>query len=167
VYLLPTDLSADGANVAKPVADVTVPGMVTDASALSNRMTVLVRTYTDAVFYRMPGWRRVATMSLPLQRQGESLAVDGSGLLIGTEGLPSPLIEVPLSRAASNRLHARPAGTSAPAAPTSSADTAQDPGAGAIEPDPAWPARVVGATTVALGGAWLWVRRRQRNRSTT
>jgi len=169
VYLLPTDLSSDETNVAKPVAGVTVPGLVTDGSALSNRRTVLVRTYAEAVFYRMPGWRRVAAISLPIQRQGESLAVvDASRLLVGTEGLPSPLIEVPLSRAVLNRLHARPAGTSTPAAaPPSSPGTAPGRGAGAVEPDPTWPTWVVGATTVALGGAWLWVRRSQRNRSTT
>ncbi|CAN5539149.1 hypothetical protein BH18ACT8_BH18ACT8_02220 [soil metagenome] len=168
VYLLPSDLSPDGANVAKQVAGVTVPGLVTDAGVLSERRAVLLRTYTDAVVYRMPEWRRVAIIPLPRQRQGESLAVHGSTLLVGTEGLPSPLIELPLPRSVRERLRFPPASARTPSpTPSPTADLTTGAGSGANESDLDWPAWAVGVSTLVLGGAWLFLRRSQRNRSTT
>jgi len=109
------------------------------------------------VVYRLPGWHQEASAALPAQRQGESLAAsaDGDHLLAGTEGLPSPVFEVPIPVAP--RGSQPSAGTPEPTGASDDAGT----------PPPAWPAWAVGAGTIVLGGAWLMVRRGQRRRSTT
>ncbi len=166
VYRLPQHLSTDRPNVARPMTGVRIPGLVTDAAWLSDGSAVVARTYTEATVYRMPGWHRVTSISLPRQRQGESLAVDatGSTLLVGTEGLPSPLVEVPLPPAVSKHVALSPGGVDDQPAATPTG-TAEPPAAVAGDGD--WRVWGVGASTVVLGGAWLAVRRSQRNRSTT
>ena len=161
VYQLPSRLRSDSVMTAQRVPGVRMPALVTDAAALPDG-DVVVRTYTDAVVFRLPGWQRAAATDLPQQRQGESVAVTGAGstLLLGTEGLPSPLVEVGVPEP-----RQRP---SLPATPE------PDPAGSAPAPEPSagdsggwWPAWAVGASTVVLGGAWLAVRRAQRHRSTT
>ena len=153
VYRLPRVLDQDGVSTARPVAGVRLPGLVTDAAPLPGGGGVVARTYTTALVYRLPGWQQTATIPLPPQRQGESIAVtpDGEDLLIGTEGLPSPLIAVPL-----------PARQQPP--PSQRSTAAEQP----AQPEwPTWGPAAVGAATVLLGGSWLAVRRAQARRSTT
>jgi len=157
VYELPRSLSPARVMTARRVAGVRLPGLVTDATALPDG-GVAVRTYTDVVVYRGRDWQRVAASALPVQRQGESLAAsgDGSRLLVGTEGLPSPLHEVAVPR------------PPRPDQPGSAADPVPEEAVGATGPadSTAW-TWAVGAATVVLGSAWLAVRRAQRSRSTT
>jgi hypothetical protein len=83
---------ADGTNRLTRVADV--PPLVTDGAFLSNGDFVL-RTYTTAYVYDRPGHVR-DHFELPLQQQGESIAFDRDRLLIGSEGLHSEVLAVPL-----------------------------------------------------------------------
>jgi len=154
VYRLPGVLQAGRVLTARRVHRARLPGLVTDAGTLPDG-DVVVRTYTAALVYRLPDWRPVATIPLPPQPQGESLAArpDGRSVLIGTEGLPSPLVDVPLPTAEPAPTE-RPPRTDAPAA-------APEQGA------PGWTEGAVGGVTVVLGVLWLAVRRSQRMRSTT
>jgi hypothetical protein len=71
-----------------------VPSLVTDGAFLPDGRLVL-RSYTTAYLYDGPG-RLVATSLLPEQEQGESLAVDGDRLLVGSEGERSAVYAVPV-----------------------------------------------------------------------
>ena len=150
VYRLPADLAPGPVMTAQRVDAARLPGLVTGADSLPNG-AVVVRTYTTAVLFRLPQWEQLATIQLPPQRQGESIAArpDGRSVLIGTEGLPSPLVEVQLPST-----EPRPVGQ-----PPSGADGGHSA--------PGWTAGAVGAVTVLLGASWLAVRRAQRRRSTT
>ena len=156
VYRLPKTLDADRVLTAQRVAPVRLPGLVTDAGSLPDGC-VVVRTYATALVYRLPDWEQVATVQLPPQRQGESLAPrpDGGSVLIGTEGLPSPLVEVRLPSTEAPPTEQRSAGDSP--------GTAEADERGAR----AWTAGAVGAVTLLLGVGWLLVRRAQARRSTT
>lgn len=72
------------------------PGIVTDAAFLAGGGAVVVRTYSRAVVLAYPSWRVVAGWDLPEQDQGEGLAVDGTDLLLSTEGLRSEVLREPL-----------------------------------------------------------------------
>ncbi|MGI8536820.1 MAG: hypothetical protein ACR2K2_10045, partial [Mycobacteriales bacterium] len=58
-----------------------------------------------AYAYDPRNWKRTWSAALPRQRQGESLAVepDARSILIGTEGLPSPILRVGLGDEAGSR----------------------------------------------------------------
>jgi len=156
VYRLPQTLDRHRVVTAQRVDAARLPGLVTDAGSLPDG-GVVVRTYTTAHVYRMPDWEPEATIPLPPQRQGESLAArpDGRSVLLGTEGLPSPLVEVRLPSP-----EPAPPAQPFPGGPTEAAEVGE-PNA------PGWTAGAVGAATVVLGVSWLAVRRAQARRSTT
>ena len=81
-----------GANRLERLAGV--PSFVTDGAFLDDGRLVL-RTYTSVYLYSGPG-DLVATAALPAQPQGESLAVDGDRLLVGSEGEQSAVYAVPV-----------------------------------------------------------------------
>ena len=84
---------AAGTNPLERIADV--PPLVTDGAFLPDGRFVL-RTYTEAHVYDRPG-HQVATVALPPQPQGESVAADRDGaLLVGSEGTNSAVYRVPL-----------------------------------------------------------------------
>jgi hypothetical protein len=136
------------------VADV--PILVTDGAFLPDGRFVL-RTYSAVYLYDRPG-HQVAWAPLPSQPQGESVAVsrpDGEQLLVGSEGLHSQVLAVPV-----------------PGSPeaTSTATQSQGP-ADTEQPGPAEPARAAnpwrwaapaGAAALLLGAVLLAVRRRRR-----
>lgn len=157
VYQLPEELVSGPVTTARLVAGAQLPGLVTDAAALPDASAVVIRTYTHVMVYGVPGWRQEASAPLPPQPQGESLAVasDGTRLLVGTEGLPSPLLAVPIP-ATPQPQAAEPSPQTAP--PVADAEEATGS---------SWPAWAVGTGSVILGGAWLAVRRTQRRRSMT
>lgn len=94
-------LDPDRVTLARPVDDVDIPGLATDADVLSARDGVVVRTYSDAYVFAVPGWELLDTSVLPEQPQGETVAaIDGGpGFYIGSEGQPSDLLaeQVPAS----------------------------------------------------------------------
>lgn len=98
VYRLPDNPSTGRANVVRPIARADVPGLVTDGSYTPDGSRIVLRTYDNAVAYDAETWKETWSGSLPDQRQGESLSVeaDGRSALVGTEGLPSPVLRVGL-----------------------------------------------------------------------
>ena len=71
-----------------------MPTLVTDGAYLPDGRFVL-RTYGSVYVYDRPG-HEVASDELPLQPQGESVAADGDRLLVGSEGLNSEVLAVPI-----------------------------------------------------------------------
>jgi hypothetical protein len=71
--------------------------VVTDGAFLPSGRGFVLRDYQQAHVYAGPG-RRVGSFDLPMQFQGESLAVtaDGRSLLVGSEGPDSEVWRVPL-----------------------------------------------------------------------
>jgi hypothetical protein len=88
---------SQGSNTLRRVADV--PPLVTDGTFLPNGRFVL-RTYTAGYLYDSPGKLR-EQITLPVQEQGESIALDGQRLLVGSEGVHSQVLAVPLPKDAS------------------------------------------------------------------
>ena len=94
LYVAPRKLVTEshGTNKLRRVADV--PALTTDGTFLPNGKFVL-RTYTSGFLYDGPGKLR-EQIEMPVQRQGESVAYDGNRLLVGSEGLHSKVLAVPL-----------------------------------------------------------------------
>jgi len=94
LYRAPPDLvpQSAGINRLERVADA--PSLVTDGAFLRDGRFVL-RTYTSVYVYARPG-QQIASTPLPPQPQGESIAVDGRRLLVGSEGEKSAVYAVPL-----------------------------------------------------------------------
>lgn len=109
VYRLPSDLVADHVNIARALPGVTVPLLVTDGAYFPDGSRVVLRNYLRAYAYDPSTWQRTWSTALPRQRQGESLAVepDAKSILIGTEGLPSPILRVGLGDEAGSRQRQR------------------------------------------------------------
>lgn len=99
-------------------------GQLTATGASMTASVLAVRTYTDAYLWRLSGGDLAAALRhdpvrvpLPAQPQGEGIALDGSRLLIDSEGGDGAVYAVPLPRLPAPRsLAPRPSGTS-PAAP--------------------------------------------------
>ena len=119
LYRAPARLVAeeDGTNRLERVADV--PSLVTDGAFLPDGRFVL-RSYTTLYVYDRPG-HQVASAPLPRQPQGESVAVDGDSLLVGSEGEDSAVYRVPV-----------PGGAGSPSA---TADPTGSGGSGSEESD--------------------------------
>ena len=92
LYRAPRRLRTDRVNTLERIGDV--PGLVTDGAFLPDGRFVL-RSYTIAYLYDGPN-RLSSRSALPDQPQGESLAVDGDRLLVGSEGRKSAVYSVPL-----------------------------------------------------------------------
>jgi hypothetical protein len=154
LYRAPRRLRTDRVNTLERVADV--PGLITDGAFLPDGRFVL-RSYTTAYLYDAPGRLRSRSL-LPEQEQGESLAVDGDRLLVGSEGVKSAVYSVPI-----------PAGDPSPEAPSSESASAPAAGPaagprGTARPDDgvSWPA--VGLSLLAaavVAGALARLLRRQ------
>ena len=161
VYRLPNPLHGDRVNVARPI-DVTTPGMVTDGAYLPDGEAVLLRTYIDIAVFAVPRWRQLDSIDTPRMPQSESLAMwdDGRSALVGTEKLPSPIIEVRIPRHEWRRLHAGRARDVSGSPPSPVASTSAEDGDGI---DRGW-VLVSGAALVVLGGAWLTAHGSRRRR---
>ncbi|MGO4341823.1 hypothetical protein [Pedococcus sp. 2YAF34] len=123
VYALPRVPSRRGVNRLTRVA--TAPAVATDAVYLADGSALLVRTYTQVVRLDATAFDEVGSAFLPLQRQGETIALapGGSRLLVGSEGVRSTVrvVDVPSAPAApTTRATAAPT-TPATAAPTTPA----------------------------------------------
>jgi hypothetical protein len=94
LYVAPRKLveESHGTNKLHRVADV--PALTTDGTFLPNGKFVL-RTYTSGFLYDAPG-KVAEQLEMPVQPQSESVAYDGNRLLVGSEGLHSKIIAVPL-----------------------------------------------------------------------
>jgi hypothetical protein len=94
LYVAPRKLvtQSHGINKLHRVADV--PALTTDGTFLPNGKFVL-RTYTSAFLYDAPGKLR-EQLTMPIQTQSESIAIDGNRLLVGSEGVHSKILAVAL-----------------------------------------------------------------------
>jgi hypothetical protein len=154
LYRAPAALRGDRVNLLGRVGRV--PPLVTDGAFSPDGRTLVLRDYQAAHLYAASGGR-LATVRLPLQPQGESIAfsADGRSLLAGSEGAGSEIWRVPLPAAALPKPTIRPPPAARPATGT---PPSRSP-AGA-------PALLVVAGAVALlagaaGVAWTWRRRRR------
>jgi hypothetical protein len=95
LYQAPARLRTDQVNLLRRVARV--PPIVTDGSFAPDGHSFVLRDYQGAFVYTAPG-RRVGAFELPIQYQGESIAVasDGRSVLAGSEGADSEVWRVPL-----------------------------------------------------------------------
>ncbi|MEU6889643.1 WD40 repeat domain-containing protein [Streptomyces viridosporus] len=91
LYEGPAELSASGRNVFRPIAPVEL--WATDAAFSPDGRQLAVRGYFGGIHYAWNGGKlqRKGRLSVPLQRQGESVSysADGSRLLYGSEGARS------------------------------------------------------------------------------
>jgi len=154
LYRAPRRLRTDRLNTLERIGDV--PGLITDGAFLPDGRFVL-RSYTTAYLYDAPD--RLSSRSLlPEQEQGESLAVDGDRLLVGSEGVKSAVYAVPL-----------PAGAPSPgpsASQTASPPAAGPPGIARPDDGVSWPAVGLSllATAVVAAALARLLRRRGRAR---
>jgi hypothetical protein len=141
LYRAPARLRSDRVNVLERVARV--PPIVTDGSFAPDGRSFVLRDYQGAFVYAAPG-RRVGAFELPIQYQGESIAVasDGRSVLAGSEGADSEIWRVPLP--ASLLARVTPPTTRAPAA-GSPTDPPATPGGSRWLGLGAWLAGAVGA----------------------
>jgi hypothetical protein len=118
LYRAPAELRADRENLLQRVGRV--PALVTDGAFSPDGRLLVLRDYGAAHLYRASGGR-LATVALPFQPQGESIAfsADGRSLLAGSEGAGSEIWRVPLPAAALPAVTTTrpPAAAGSPAAP--------------------------------------------------
>jgi hypothetical protein len=117
VLALPEQLSTTRPNLAEPVADG-MPLLVTDGALTTSGRYALLRTYNQVIVYDARTWEVVRSEVAPVQKQGESIAIERSGrsFLLGSEGVDSPLIRMPLTPAATTPAATRPSPTPEPVA---------------------------------------------------
>lgn len=123
VYALPEKPSRTGVNRLERVAPA--PAMVTDAVFLTDGSGLVVRTYTRAVLLDADSFLQVASDLLPLQPQGETVALapGGRGLLVGSEGQGSVVQRVPVPR----RPRPTPQQPTLPSGPSNSIEVRETP----------------------------------------
>jgi len=158
LYRAPRELVTQDQGTNRLHRIASVPSLVTDGAYLPDGRFVL-RTYSAVFVYDRPG-HEVARAELPGQQQGESIAADGDRLLIGSEGVHSQVLAVPVPGAT---------GTPSPA-PSSPRATTPTSHPSPRADDSVAPARAVSyaaAGGLALLGvlAALAVRRRHRRSS--
>jgi hypothetical protein len=95
LYEGPAELSASGTNIFKKVASV--PDLeVTDGAFSPDGKHLALRSYFGAILYDWNGGKikKADRLSVPLQRQGESLTytTDGSKIMYGSEGVGSTVV---------------------------------------------------------------------------
>lgn len=94
-YVAPRALRQDQVNRLRPVGRV--GELATDAALAPGGDRVLVRGLAGMGAYALPSWRRLASMTLPKQRQGEGLSVGPGGRVrISSEGARSWVWQVAL-----------------------------------------------------------------------
>jgi hypothetical protein len=85
VYRAPENLREGKLHQLEAVASVS--GMITDGTFLPDGRHVLLRTSGGAAVYTYPGFERVAEFLLPLQDQGEGIAIGEDGrIYLSSEG---------------------------------------------------------------------------------
>jgi hypothetical protein len=99
VYVAPPELRTGGVNELRRIADA--PAEVTDGAFLPDGGRVVLRGYFSATVFDRE-WRAVRSLSVPVQRQGESLAAtrDGTAVIVGSEGGNEEVWRVPLAEPA-------------------------------------------------------------------
>ncbi|HEY6934121.1 MAG TPA: hypothetical protein VI452_12040 [Marmoricola sp.] len=168
VYAAPRHLHAERPNRLRPLGKV--PGFLTDGTFLPDGDHVLLRGYTGAAVYTLPGLRRVGpSFRLPAERQGEGIATGPHGrILLSSEGEHAAVLQIRLPasvrRALAGSTLRRPSRSSSPSPSPSAPPTGTAAHRARADRQRAgsWWAPASGGAVVLLGGAWLWVHRRRR-----
>lgn len=127
VQVAPRELAAGAVQRTEPRGEV-MP-VVTDGAFLPDGDHLVLRDYARAVVYTWPALDQVAEVRLPPQRQGESLAVTASGtLLVGSEGVRSPVHEVALPDLTGERDQSPPLSREGRELPEQPGSAGPDPG---------------------------------------
>lgn len=167
LYRAPVRMSTRRTNVLERVA--VVPGLITDGAFLPDGRFVL-RSYATVYLYGAPG-KLEDQAPLPDQEQGESIAVDGDRLLVGSEGRGSAVYAVPVPRSVPSAGSSAdsPAPRASPQAPAAVRSTrvARPTGAAARSrfarlPGDLLQMAVVAAPVVALASVAVLARSRRR-----
>lgn len=126
IYAAPVDPSRYAMNPLERVGSA--PAFVTDGVFLPKGDQIALRTYDSVVIIDATSFRTVAKTTIPVQPQGESIAVslDGESLLLGSEGKNSKVYKIKI-----------PTDATATATPSGSPSNANgsDPGAAGDEDD--------------------------------
>ncbi len=127
VYQAPEELRAGELHQLEPVGAVS--GFITDGTFLPDGRHVLVRTSGGAAVYTYPGFEKVAEFELPVQDQGEGVAIGDDGrVYLSSEGELSDVLVMDLPPLGSPGEAADPA---AEPEPENDAGPAPDEGNGA------------------------------------
>ena len=125
IYQAPRAPSRSGTNRLRRVGDA--PALVTDGVFLPGGTQIALLTYGSVEVIDAASYEKVSSTPIPSQPQAESLAVnlDGTGLLVGSEGRNSKVYALPLP------------GQSAEPTPEPTADptSSATPGGGREDPD--------------------------------
>ena len=145
VYAAPRHLDPDRTNRLRAVATVDV--WATDAALFPGGRHVLVRGYDGAVVYTFPGFRPVASVSLPRERQGEGVSIGTSGRIrLSSEGTHSAVLQVDLPADVVAAMAGRTPAASPSAAPPHRTDS---PAPAPAPADHRWLLYVAGGTAAA------------------
>lgn len=145
IYQAPKQLRTNGVNQLTRVADA--PAFVTDGTVLPDGRWAL-RTYLSVEIIDSELYASQARAAIPFQKQGESitLSLDGTALLLGSEGTHQPVLKQPIPA----QLVDAPAGQQTP--PASPAPTPATP---TPAPEEITPANDRRGTFIAIGLAFL------------
>lgn len=132
VYALPESPSRRGVNRLSRLG--AAPSTVTDAVFLPDGSALAVRTYTSLHLLDARTWTEQLSTLLPLQPQGETLAVapGATALLVGSEGKGSRVQQIPLPELPGQP--GQPGQPEQPSTPTPSTSTPTGPSAGTTTP---------------------------------
>jgi len=156
VYEGPEELATEGVNVFTRVADA--PALVTDGAFTPDGSRVVLRTYAKGFVFDAD-WTKRGELALPVQPQGESLAVgaDGAHVLAGSEGRRSAVYRVPLAARTDNATPTPKPTQTTPATPGRGGGGVLDPILGGM---PWWiPAGALGLAVLAGVAAYPRSRR--------
>lgn len=100
IYAAPKDPSRQGTNDLKRVGDA--PALVTDGTFLPGGKQIALLSYTSVQVIDSKTYDKVSESPIPKQKQAESLAVslDGTSLLVGSEGKRSKVYAMAVPGAA-------------------------------------------------------------------
>jgi hypothetical protein len=140
LYAVPRHLRADRVNPLTRVGRV-LP-MATDGAFFPDGRHLVVRGYGTATVYAWPSLEPVATFDLPVQRQGEGIAVTADGsVYLSSEGPRAPVLRFALPDDVRRAMSPASASPSPSATPSSTAPAPDVPPT--VEPDttstPVWP----------------------------
>lgn len=98
VFAAPADLRDDRPNLLRPIGRA--PGIITDGAFFPDGRHAVLRDYSRAFIFdtTQQPWRRIDSVELPNQPQGEGIDVRAGGrsLLVSTEGASEPVQVVAL-----------------------------------------------------------------------
>jgi hypothetical protein len=148
VYALPPEPSRRGVN--RLIRVGSAPAIATDAVFLADGSGLIVRTYTRVVRLDPTTYREVGAALLPLQRQGETIALapGGGRLLVGSEGARSTVRVVDVPPASPTTTP-----TTATSGPATSTSPTSGSAAGPTSPTPAAPSPVASSPSATSPSA--------------